>query len=163
MSEETVSFKAPEPRLTLFDATRDDLPEVVLVNEALLSFRHTEVFPWHLALEIDYIETADNEMPTPEESERLNEIGDQIETIVLGGRNEFGAPNALFLARSTWNRIRELVFRVHDPEIAHAALQELLTSEQWKREWEYKMSHDPEWSEAGFWFQLFPIAEGNDA
>ena len=102
-------------------------------------------------------------MPTHDESQLLFRIGDRIETTILSGRTEFGGENALFLARSTWSGIRELHFQVHDPEIAHVALQELLTSEQWQRDWEYRMQDDPEWTEAAAIFQLFPLARGKDA
>ena len=102
-------------------------------------------------------------MPTPEESELINEIGDLIEQKVLDGKNKFGAPNALFLARSTWNRVRELAYQVHDPDIADESLQALIESKKWQRNWNFKMSHDPDWQEAGFWFKLFPLAKGEDS
>jgi hypothetical protein len=54
-------------------------------------------------------------MPTPEENKLLFAMGDRIEEIVLGGRTSFGARNAMFLARSTWNELRELYYYVHDP------------------------------------------------
>ena len=82
---------------------------------------------------------------------------------MLGGRNEFGAKNALFLARSTWNRVRELNYRIHDPDIAHEALQSLIESREWPRDWTYKMAHDKDWQQAGFWFKLFPLAGGEDS
>lgn len=97
---------------------RSGLPEVVVVNEALLSFRHTNVFPWHLEVTIEAKNLAEQGMPTPEESAVLFAFGDRIEGAILGG-------NVLFLARSTWDGIRQLPFRVHDPEITHAALQAL--------------------------------------
>ena len=102
-------------------------------------------------------------MPTPTESDRLNDICDQIEYAVLEERTEFDAVNSLFLARSTWSGIRELAFRVHDPEIAHKSLQQLLKSQDWEFEWQYEMSHDPAWQDAGYFFKLFPLAEGEDS
>lgn len=162
MSEQ-VRIDLPEDHYTLFNATRDELPEVICVNDALLSFAHTNIFQWHLRVRIDAKELAENGMPTPKESELLFEIGDRIEEVVLGGRTAFGSRNAIFLARSTWNELRELYYCVHDPEITHAALQALIESGSRKRYWEYNMSHDPEWTEAGWIFRLFPIAEGADA
>jgi hypothetical protein len=160
---ERVSIDLPEDHYTLFNATRDELPEVICVNDALLSFVHTNIFPWHLRVRLDAKALAENGMPTPEESKLLFEMGDRIEEVVLEGRTSFGARNALFLARSTWNALRELYYCVHDPEITHAALQVLLDAGHHKRYWEYKMSHDPEWSEAGWIFRLFPIANGANA
>ena len=163
MAKETIRIEPPEPIYTLFNTTRKDLPEVVFVNKALLGFENIEIFPWYLSVEIYYIEFADNEMPTLDESELLNTICDQIEPIVLEGQTEFDAVNALFLARSTWGGIRELAFQIHDPEIAHQSLQLLLKSQEWDRAWRYEMRHDPTWHDAGYFFKLFPLAKGENS
>ena len=162
MSTETVSVCVPEPHFTLFNAQRDGMPEVIVVNDALLAFPRHELFPWHLRVRLEAKEIVENGMPSPAESEVLFEIGDAIETAVLDGRTQLGARNSLFLARSTWNDLRELLFQVHDPEIANAALQGLLNSRSWSRPWEYRMQEDPEWKEAAYVFALFPMAGGND-
>ena len=145
----------PEAHYTLFDAVREGLPEVIVVNDALLSFGHNDIFPWHLRVSLEAVDLADNGMPTNAESGVLFGIGDEIEKTVLSGVTSNGAANSLFLARSTWNEWRELYFMVHDPEIAHPALQALLKAKNWARHWEYKMEHDGEWEKAGYIFQLF--------
>ena len=153
---EYVRITLPEPNYTLFDADRSGLPEIVVVNEALLGFQHTKVFPWHLEVTIEANDLAEQGMPTPDESAVLFELGDRIEGAVLGR-------NALFMARSTWNGIRQLLFRVHDPEITHAALQAILAEQPPIREWRYRMEQDREWALAGPIFKLFPLAKGNNA
>ena len=158
-----IKVEPPEPIYTLFNTTRKGLPEVIFVNEALLGFKHVEIFPWYLSIQLTYTEFADNEMPSPEEGELIGDISDQIETVVLQGKNEFGAANALFLARSTWGGIRELAFQVHDPEVTHDTLQSLLNSQDWERDWQYEMKNDPTWQDAGYFFKLFPLAKGNDS
>lgn len=163
MANETVTIEVPKPHYTLFNNKRDRMPEVIVINDALLSFAHASIFPWHLRIEIEVLDLAENGMPAHAESQLLFGIGDRIESAVLSGRTQFGGENALFLARSTWNGIRELHFQVHDPEITHAALQQLLTSEEWQRDWEYRMHDDPEWQYAAAIFQLFPLARGRDA
>jgi hypothetical protein len=55
------------------------------------------------------------------------------------------------------------MFQVHDPEIAHTALQALLNGQGWERSWSYKMSEDRTWSNAAHIFKLFPLANGHDA
>ena len=137
MTAETVSIQIPEPHFTLFDAQRDGMPEVIVVNDTLLAFQHAELFPWHLRVRLEVEETVENGMPSPAESKLLFEIGDAIEAAVLNGRTQLGAKNSLFLARSTWNELRGLLFQVHDPEIADAALRQLLDSKNWQRSWEY--------------------------
>ena len=156
MTEKFIRIVVPEPHFTLFESDRNDLPEIIVVNDALLSFQHTNVFQWHLEVNIDAEELADHGMPTPEESKILFEIGDRIESAIVG-------KNALFLARSTWNGLRQLSFRVHDPEIANTTLQSLLAEKPHARPWDFRMHHDPDWHEAGYIFKLFPLANGADA
>ena len=156
MKDNHVPIVLPEPNYTLFDSNRNDFPEVIVVNEALLAFQHPEIFPWHLEVNIQAEELAEKGMPTPEESKLLFEIGDKIESAI-------GGKNALFLARSTWNGLRQLSFRVHDPELANDTLQSLLADKPHTRFWEFRMHHDPEWQEAGCIFKLFPLANGTDA
>lgn len=163
MQPRTATIKIPEPHYTLFNATRSGLPEVIVVNDALLSFPHSDIFAWHLCVTLEAKELIENGMPSPDESALLFEIGDEIEQVILAGRTENNGENALFLARSTWNEHRELLFQVHNPEIAHSVLQSLLNSRQWQREWEYRMEQDSEWSSAAYVFQLFPRANGSDA
>jgi hypothetical protein len=123
------------------------------VNEALLAFQHAEVFQWHLEVRIEARDLAEQGMPTPDESAVLFEFGDRIEAGIVGR-------NALFLARSTWNGLRELVFRVHDPKVADAVLRELLEERPPVREWHYEMRQDSDWALAGIIFRLFPDAKG---
>ena len=139
------------------------MPEIIVVNDALLAFAHAEIFPWYLRITLEARELIENGMPSELESKLLFEIGDEIESVVLSGRTNHGGVNALFLARSTWNELRELRFQVHDPEMAHAALQALLKGRKWERHWEYEMLSDPTWERAGYVFQLFPLARGRDA
>jgi hypothetical protein len=155
MSGELRALIIPEAHYTLFDAEREGLPEVIVVNDALLGFPHNDIFPWHLRISIDAKELAENGMPTPDESAILFEVGDELEQSVLAGLTAKGARNCLFLARSTWNTYREIYLMVHDPEITHQALRALLVSREWVRQWEYSMSEDRAWEKAGYIFQLF--------
>jgi hypothetical protein len=157
------SIQIPAEHFTLFDGKRDGKVEIIVVNDALLAFPHIDLFPWHLSITLEARDLVDNGMPSPEESELLFAIGDEIERTVAEGRTGHGAQNAIFLARSTWDGWRELVFVVHDPEVAHASLQKLLESRDWDRPWEYRMAADSEWEKAAFIFQLFPQAKGADA
>jgi|SRR6267142_274604 len=153
---EQIRIELPEPHYTLFDAQRSGKPEIIVVNDALLCFQHTEIFPWHLEITIDATDLAQNGMPTPQESKVLFEIGDKIEKAIEG-------TNALFLSRSTWDGCREISFRVHDPEVANTTLQSLLREKPTVRPWAYEMKSDPEWALAAYVFKLFPLARGQDA
>ena len=160
MSDQRARVVLPDPHYTLVDATRGDLPEVLAINDALLYFVERQIFPWHLRVTLNARQLVENGMPSPEESELLFALGDEIEEVVVGGRTKYDAQNALFLARSTWNGTRELTYQVHDPEIAHAALQKLLASKQWPRSWEYEMTHDPEWTTGVALFDLLVDGRG---
>ncbi len=85
MQPRTVTIKIPEPHYTLFNATRSGLPEVIVVNDALLSFPHSDVFAWHLCVTLEAKDLIENGMPSEEESGLLFEIGDEIEEVVLAG------------------------------------------------------------------------------
>jgi len=155
MSEDTVTIEIPEPRYTLLDGKRDELPEVLVVNGALRDLEHPEIFAWHLEVIIEASDLAEQRMPTPAESKVLNALGDEIEEALVGY-------NAIFLARSTWNGFRELVYRVYDPEVANATLQAMTEGEN-ARPWQFEMRHDPEWSEANWFLQLVPAASRHEA
>ncbi|WP_235582303.1 DUF695 domain-containing protein [Rhizobacter sp. Root1221] len=153
----------PEAHFTVFRTSRSGLPEVVSVNDALLSFRDIRIFRWHLCVTIAAVDVAENRLPSKDEMDVLYMIGDEIEDVVLGGRTEHDSNNAVILATSAWDATREVLFQVYDPEIAHAALQKLLHGKLWPRKWNYEMDDDPEWSNAAFLFKLFPLAKGDDA
>ena len=152
---ESVSILLPEAVYAVFDTSRDGLPAIVIVNQSLLSFPHSEIFAWRLSLSIEAAELADNGMPTPEESAFLSAMSERFEDTVLGGLTPTGAVNALFLARSTWNGWRDIHFYVHNPEIAHLALQALLNTGYEDRPWSYSMEEDADWSLGGQFFQFF--------
>jgi hypothetical protein len=105
MPDPEITIDLPEPHYTLFDSQRDGLPKVIVVNDALLTFRHTDIFPWHLCVTLEVKELVENGMPSPKESELLFGLSDEIESSVLEARTDRGGKNAMFLARSTWNVI----------------------------------------------------------
>lgn len=143
---------------SLFNVTRRDLPEVLMVNDAMRGFEHQEIFPWHLSIIIFAVGLADRGMPDPEEQEILNAIGDEIEDALVAALTEFGAPNVLYFARSTWDGQRELMFRVHDPEVANAVLQEKISSKKWERGWDFRMEEDRDWKLTAPITALYPAS-----
>jgi|SRR5687767_2613492 len=157
MSASRITIEYPEPDYSLFDTSRDDLPAVVVVNAALRGFAHRDLFPWHLSVLITPHAMAEHGMPTREECVVLDAVDEEIEAVVTGDRN------ALFLARETWNGRRQLLFRVHDPEVADGSLQQLISRGSQQREWEFQMEHDATWSFGEPYFSLLVRAGGADA
>ena len=134
----------PEEYYSILEFKQEDLPGVAVVNTALCDFEPKEVFSWHLSLMIDLEELVENGMPSPEEQEIVEEFGDSLDLLIKGEDTE--KPNALFLARITWNGTRELIWRVFDPEIANNFLQQIIKEGDAIRQFDYKMEDDEEWN-----------------
>ena len=142
----------PIPNYALLNSSRRGLPAVIVVNDALHGFEAKERLPWHLSIAIDPRYFADQGMPTTDEAELLARFEEQLEESVVVGEN------AAFLARVTWNRRRDLHFRVHDPAVADKALKDQIASEHQHREWSYEMKEDHDWAQADVFFSLLPKA-----
>lgn len=147
-----------DDRWTLFKIQRHGLPEVLLVNDAMRGFEPREIFPWHMSIIIAAVGLAERGMPDPEEQETLNAVGNEIENALVAAQTEFGSPNVLYLARSTWNGQRELMFRVHDPETANGVLQAKIASKKWERDWDFRMEEDFAWELAASITRLYPTS-----
>jgi hypothetical protein len=107
LAENEVRVVLPEEVFALMEYRENDLPCIAVVNSGLVSFRHKDIFPWHLSVIIDFEQIVDNGMPSEEEREIVEPFCDQLdEDIKAGG-------NALFLVRETWNKTRRLVWIVH--------------------------------------------------
>jgi hypothetical protein len=131
--------EAVKPYYTLINTSRGDDPAVVVVNSALRQFRERERFPWNLRIEIQCRDLLKKGMPTREESLVLQELEESISDALQL------QDNAIFAARITCAGRRELLFRIHDPELANDQLQKLTNNQNPRREWEYKMEEDHDW------------------
>ncbi len=160
MDQSTVEVSLPAPSFIMFEATRNGLAEFIVVNEALLSFVDTATFPWHLLVTLKAQELLDTGMPTAAEEEQLTRISDEIGEFVLSTCTATGAQNAQFLASTTGNGVRQLMFYVHDAASMNSAIQYLVASHPWARVWEYRMEEDAQWQKGAHMFQLFPQARG---
>lgn len=150
---EQKTVEIPEPHYSLIDTERDGMPAVVVINDALEGFEHRDIFPWHLTITIEAIRLAKNGMPTKAEATLLDDLGDKLEESLAASTTEHGATNILFLARVTCGGKRELVYRVHNPEIADNELKRQI-ARRVEREWSYEMCSDEEWGEAEFASEL---------
>lgn len=133
----------PDEHYSVLNFRQEDLPGVAVVNSALRDFEPKEVFAWHLSIMIDLTDLVDNGMPSKNEVEIIDNYGDFLDDKIKGEDKE--KPNALFLARITWNGTRELIWRVYDPEIADKFLKDLIADGNQVREFDYRIDHDEEW------------------
>lgn len=134
----------PTENYELLDFNHEELPGVAVVNSALRTFEPKAVFDSHLSITLQLEELVDNGMPSRKEQLIIDEYGDFLDLNLKGP--DKAKPNALFLARITWNKTRELVWRVYDAEIAHKFLRQIIIEKSSPREFEYQMSPDPNWN-----------------
>ena len=133
----------PEEDYSILNFRQEDLPGVAVVNISLRDFEPKEVFAWHLSIMVELNDLGENGMPTKSEVDVIDNYGDFLDDRIKGEDKD--KPNALFLARITWNGTRELIWRVYDPEIANDFLQELIEEGNQVREFDYRMENDEEW------------------
>ncbi|MCR9093288.1 MAG: DUF695 domain-containing protein [bacterium] len=148
MKSNEVQIALPDERYTLIEYEVQRKPAVATVNSALVGFAHRDIFRWHLSLIVDFSDLIENDMPSESEREIVDAFGDELDA---GLKAPPELPNALFLARMTWNGTRQLLYRIYDPEQANAYLQSVIAEKKHPRPIDYRMEDDPEWRHAK-WF-----------
>ncbi|MEM6738303.1 MAG: DUF695 domain-containing protein [Bacteroidota bacterium] len=138
----------PEEKYQILEFRQDNLPGIVVINSALKNFEPKEVFAWHCSIIIEFEGLIENGMPAQKEQELVDQFGDDLDTKIKGPDKE--KPNALFLGRITWNKTRELIWRVFDPEITNNYLSERIEQKDYPREFDYRIENDPEWKLASW-------------
>ena len=133
----------PEEDYKLVNFRQEDLPGVAVINRALREFEPKVVFAWHLSLMLRFEDLIENRMPSQADRDVVDPFGDMLDERFKGESKK--KPNALFLARITWNGTRELVYRVFDPEPADAFLRGVVEANSHPREFDYRIDNDPEW------------------
>ena len=141
MKEFTVLI--PRESYSILDFKKEGLPGVAVINTAIKDFEPKEVFDWHLSVMLDFEDLIDNGMPSKSEREIIDSFGDKLDLLMKG--DNLDKPNALFLGRITWNKTRELIWRVFDPEIADGILKHIIEKNDSPRQFDYRMDHDLNW------------------
>jgi hypothetical protein len=130
---------------TLIRFRQRDLPGFATVNSALKEFEPKIAFSWHLSVLVSCVQLVENQLPSPDELNLLYEFEDKLDPLIKANGN------ALFLARVTHDGLREIIWRVHDPEAANSVLRGILNTKDYPREFEYRMNEDPRW-EKTVWY-----------
>lgn len=141
MTEYIVNIPDEEPRIVEF--IQDNSPGIAYINRSLINFEPKVVFSWHLSIMLEIEDTVENGMPSIKERELLDALGGLLDRNIKGDNVQ--KPNALFLARITWNKTRELIWRVSDPEPADKYLQQIISENSSPRSFDYRIDSDPEW------------------
>jgi len=133
----------PDEKYTVLEFLQEDFPGVALINRALRTFEPKVVFGWHLSLMIGFEDVIENGMPSQKERGVIDEFEGRFSSLLKGPDLE--KPNALFLARITWNKTRELIWRVYEPETAHKLLEIIIEQNQFSRRFDYRLEYDKDW------------------
>lgn len=116
----------------------DGIPDIRIVNQALDTWGGRGRFGWHLSVIIEMAEQYDNGLPTHDEVQALTGVANTFKRGLREGEN------ATLLASVTHGGARQLVYRVADPDVASAWLDEAMAAPV--REFEYLIEHDPAWA-----------------
>jgi len=133
----------PDEYYQLLKFKQDDLPGIAVVNSALKEFEPKIVFNWHLSIMFELEGLIKNGMPSRKERSIIDAYGDMLDDNIKGP--DKARPNALFLARITWNKTRELIWRVYNPEIVNDYLQQIISDKSYPRKFDYRIDPDNEW------------------
>lgn len=133
----------PDENYYLLNFKKENLPAIAVVNVALKNFEPKEVFDWHLSIILDLEDLVENGMPSKKELELIDRYSDILDGNIKGKDKD--KPNALFLARITWNETRQLIWRICDPEIANDYLQTIISDNSSPRAFDFNMEQDVRW------------------
>ncbi len=141
----------PKDYYALVESTIDGKPAITVVNTALRKFKAKDIFAWTLTLTMEFKELAENGMPTSDESKM---VIDYLESLSEQIKGDTAHPNALFLARETWDGTCQMIWQVYDPKPVDKLLKEIIDNESYPRPFEYIMEHDPKWKKVA-WTKQF--------
>lgn len=150
----------PKQHFYVVTFDQDDMPAVAVINGGLVGFEPKVVFGWHLSLMLDFEDLIENGMPSVAERAIVDPWEDVLTEAVHG--SEPDKPNALFLARITWNETRELIYRIYEPEPVHRYLQGLIETGDHPRPFDYRIDPDPEWELAKWHLETALSSEKSD-
>ncbi len=136
----------PPENLTTLEGLIDGMDAVLVQNHALKNYRARDRFPWFLYLRIFYRDKLPNKLPAPAEQKIIDQFEDELAAEIK--RSE----NAVFIGKTTWNGVREIVFQVKDPERVNNYLTEIIEQETEIRGFDFEMKKDPAWENAGHFF-----------
>lgn len=150
---ENKEFRAliPEEKYQIIEFKQENLPGIGVVNLSLIEFEPKEVFSWHCSIMIDFENFIENGMPTSKDVLNAEIFEDFLSENIKGADKQ--KPNALFLARITWNETRELIWRVYDAEIVNEFLKKIIDEKEYPFQFDYRIDDDEEWKLAEWHLQ----------
>jgi hypothetical protein len=144
-------FIVPTPSYTVIQREDEGVNVYAAVNTTLAGLVEAQrnLFSWQLSLILD-LETEDEQgLTLDHEAKTIEPFCQQLDSeLRLGG-------NAVPLARITWKKTRELLFRVYNPAIADEQIKKLIDSESNPRPFSYTIDPDDRWKMADDYLKRF--------
>jgi hypothetical protein len=136
---------------TLITFRQRDLPGFATVNSALREFEPKIVFSWHLSVLIRCVQLVEDRLPSTDEQNLLYEFEDKLDPLIKAGGN------GLFFARVTHDALREIIWRVHDPEAANSVLRGILHDRDYPREFDFRIDEDRSWEKTRWYLDKVTV------
>lgn len=133
----------PEEHFQILEFKQDELPGIAVINKSLSNFEPKEVFSWHCSIMLHFRNIIENGMPSTLDRTKAEEFEDWLNKEVKGQNED--KPNALFLGRITWNKTREIIWRVYEPAIVNKTLSDIIEKEDYELPFDYRIDPDEEW------------------
>lgn len=144
-------FVVPTPAYTVIQREDEGAQVYAAVNTPLagLNGDQRKLFGWQLSLILDLETEDENGLTLDHEVKEIEPFCQQVDSeLRLGG-------NAIPLARITWKKTRELLFRVYNPAIADEQIKTLIGSESNPRPFSYTIDPDETWKMAEDYLKQF--------
>ncbi|PZX94047.1 DUF695 domain-containing protein [Flavobacterium aquariorum] len=141
----------PDEEYQIIEFKQENLPAVGVVNLSLIEFEPKEVFSWHCSIMINFENFIENGMPANNDVLIAEKFEDFLSENIKGADKE--KPNALFLARITWNETRELIWRVYNAKIVNEFLEKIIDEKKYPFQFDYRIDDDEEWKLAEWHLQ----------
>lgn len=98
------------------------------------------VYAWNLSIVLDLEQISPEGLPGIQEQLVLKSIE---ETFILNLSRD---GTALYVASSTWNQSRELIYLIRDAEAAQENLRRIVEANAIARRYTFSIDHDPDWT-----------------
>lgn len=141
----------PKENYQIINFEKEGLPASGTINISLKGFEPKEIFSWHCSLILDFEGFMENGMPTKEQVLIADKFEDFLDDKIKGTNKE--KPNALFLGRVTWNKTRQLLWRVYDPDLVNQFLKNTIEDNKYPLNFDYNISFDEEWTYAKWYLE----------
>lgn len=146
--EDKIENLQPEEKYSVGSDIYNGKPIVIVVNTGLRDFKGKSDYEWYCSFILDYNKFGKNGMPTLDESDFVYSYFRKLDAAICGDKSN---PNALFVARITYNGHLEIIWQVKNPEIVHKYLGDIIVSKTYPREMDYVIEKDEAWEHADYY------------